>query len=550
MRQLSGIIERANTFFGPGIAGVEVRIGVHPAAPGALGSVFDNRIYLNPGLGKKHPLTVAHILGHELAHLVQQRQGRVRPGRAKAGVAFNDDPALESEADRLGRGFALGVRSDSFPVTYHGAVRRLRPSPPVLQCLVHVGGRPISAVSELSPKGQLLLDLIPQGPAWLNSGVKASCRHAFDDEAALLVGVQLGLHGSETLLLPRLKLLVHPERLQELAPNELECIRATERSSNENTVIKLKAQKALKRHSLWADEELTHGDGFLNEAGVSSELVFRSRSLADRIALLDLVSETEWNWTTSLQQEAGKFAVAHAQNLPEFIDYCQFYLAQLPDKEHPAPDQAEKRARFAETRAETLSDLLFDLLHSPSFERPPTATELPGALAQWSSRGYRVGFPRLSAALAHIEQYAELYGASGPAARQLIDRYMDRAQAHWVNRMPNTIQLSQDGRYRDYVYELPHLQAVLRLDMDGALSIGPLRRTAGQAPPDAGKAGTTGPSTAGPATAGPFPTGSGAASAGFTSSSAAMLKAFGGLRFPLEAHTPSADARSDHGLTG
>jgi hypothetical protein len=41
-------------------------------------------------------------LGHEAWHVVQQKQGRVRPTMELGGVGINDDPGLEQEADRMG----------------------------------------------------------------------------------------------------------------------------------------------------------------------------------------------------------------------------------------------------------------------------------------------------------------------------------------------------------------------------------------------------------------------------------------------------------------
>lgn len=41
-------------------------------------------------------------LGHELGHVVQQRQGRVQPTTTVAGMAVNDNPALKSEATKMG----------------------------------------------------------------------------------------------------------------------------------------------------------------------------------------------------------------------------------------------------------------------------------------------------------------------------------------------------------------------------------------------------------------------------------------------------------------
>ncbi|MDB4958767.1 MAG: hypothetical protein JWO36_6336 [Myxococcales bacterium] len=60
--------------------------------------------------GKYDPNSTAgqELLGHELAHVVQQRQGRVAPTmQMKGGLGVNDDAALEHEADVMG---ALAVQ--------------------------------------------------------------------------------------------------------------------------------------------------------------------------------------------------------------------------------------------------------------------------------------------------------------------------------------------------------------------------------------------------------------------------------------------------------
>src|SRR5207253_2627187 len=41
------------------------------------------------------------LLGHELAHVVQQRNACVAPTAQVAGVSVNDERALEAEADRM-----------------------------------------------------------------------------------------------------------------------------------------------------------------------------------------------------------------------------------------------------------------------------------------------------------------------------------------------------------------------------------------------------------------------------------------------------------------
>ncbi len=48
------------------------------------------------------------LLAHELAHVVQQRQGNVKPSIEVNHRPINDDPALETEADSIGRSVSTG----------------------------------------------------------------------------------------------------------------------------------------------------------------------------------------------------------------------------------------------------------------------------------------------------------------------------------------------------------------------------------------------------------------------------------------------------------
>ena len=73
-----------------------------PAQLNALAYARGNQIHLGPGQEKHLP--------HEAWHVVQQRQGRVRPTVQLAGVTVNDDKGLEREADVMGER-ALHLRS-------------------------------------------------------------------------------------------------------------------------------------------------------------------------------------------------------------------------------------------------------------------------------------------------------------------------------------------------------------------------------------------------------------------------------------------------------
>jgi len=65
-----------------------------PAQLNALAYAQGNDIHIGAGQ-EQH-------LSHEAWHVVQQRQGRVQPTLQMKGIGVNDDPALESEADRMG----------------------------------------------------------------------------------------------------------------------------------------------------------------------------------------------------------------------------------------------------------------------------------------------------------------------------------------------------------------------------------------------------------------------------------------------------------------
>jgi hypothetical protein len=85
---------------GADFSGVLVHVGTQAARIGALAFTTGNDIYFSPGRYQPETMHGQQLLGHELAHVIQQRQGRVRsPG---GGLAIVQDRKLEAEADRLG----------------------------------------------------------------------------------------------------------------------------------------------------------------------------------------------------------------------------------------------------------------------------------------------------------------------------------------------------------------------------------------------------------------------------------------------------------------
>lgn len=81
---------------GQDMSGVRVhRNSSQPAQLNALAYAQGSDIHLGPGQERHLP--------HEAWHVLQQRQGRVRPTTQMAGLAINTDAKLEAEAEAMGR---------------------------------------------------------------------------------------------------------------------------------------------------------------------------------------------------------------------------------------------------------------------------------------------------------------------------------------------------------------------------------------------------------------------------------------------------------------
>lgn len=86
----------------------DVRVIVSDAAPkiGAIAFTTGSEIHIAPGVYRPGTEATRALLGHELAHVVQQRRGRATNPHGY-GVAVVRDMGLEAEADRMGRALQM-----------------------------------------------------------------------------------------------------------------------------------------------------------------------------------------------------------------------------------------------------------------------------------------------------------------------------------------------------------------------------------------------------------------------------------------------------------
>lgn len=100
--------------FATDFSGVRIHEDEQAASMGARAFTQGTDIHFAPGEYDPFGHGGQELIGHELAHVVQQSQGRVQATTQAKGTALNDDAALEQEADELGaraaRGEAVGQR--------------------------------------------------------------------------------------------------------------------------------------------------------------------------------------------------------------------------------------------------------------------------------------------------------------------------------------------------------------------------------------------------------------------------------------------------------
>ncbi|MDB5053994.1 MAG: hypothetical protein JWM44_2044 [Bacilli bacterium] len=89
--------------FNADFSNVNIHEGSKATDVGALAYAQGNDIHFAPGQYNPESESGQQLLGHELTHVVQQRKGVVKPTTEANGMAINDDPGLENEADQMGK---------------------------------------------------------------------------------------------------------------------------------------------------------------------------------------------------------------------------------------------------------------------------------------------------------------------------------------------------------------------------------------------------------------------------------------------------------------
>ncbi len=109
----AGLRVQMEQSFGADFGGVRVHQGGEAGALGAHAYAQGENLHFAPGQYNPGSSSGKALIGHELAHVVQQRRGKVAVPQGKAGpyAQVNADRGLEAEADRAGAAAAAGMQA-------------------------------------------------------------------------------------------------------------------------------------------------------------------------------------------------------------------------------------------------------------------------------------------------------------------------------------------------------------------------------------------------------------------------------------------------------
>lgn len=480
---------RAERFFEADLTAVRLHVGPQARGLGALAFAWGRHVFLDRVvLGLPWP-AVLEVLGHELTHVLQCCGTSLHPRVRRAPTDSLD--ACEAQAHELGRRFA-GDRSEPC------ASRPLARSPRHPLRLVTIAGQSVRQLDDLAPRTQTMLALIDGAERWLSWAIPASGPFfRFVDEAALVTGIQQGLHGSPLMLLQRLRLLVHPRKLWTLKEEQLNQVLSYEGDEEDNEVLGTSVQNVLNENGIFTQQNLASGLQFLQQIGQAQLPLFQALSLSDQIALMELVKTppAPLALDRTAQASAAAFAVESAQTPREFVDYYTFFFEAAqrlaPGDEPSALVQAVRRAR------DVLTEPVQALLPCPVSGRVPTPVEMYALVNQWVDQGQLVGFATMPSALRQIAASGPLPvpGEAEEAFRTRLRTFIDGVQQFLKYTEPSARTLSQDGL--TYSYALISKSAAARLDRtdEGNVTLGRYQQTPSAAPPVAVPPSTANPSS-------------------------------------------------------
>jgi|GEM_PF-2604776 len=324
--------------------------------------------------------------------------------------------------------------------------------------MISVGGKLITKIEELSDRFQQVLSLVPGSADWLSWAIRITSRpFTASGEVELAVQVQEGLHGTGIMTLQEQGVLVNVAVLMTLPQKDFESI-----------IEGGEVEGILKTN------QLEEGKAFLSDLRVRDNAIFQIMSLSDQIALNRLTGEfpKKEYADQKLQQEAAAFAVSRAQSMAEFISSYHFYMGVMIALEMTSKKSSDsKRKNSADERWGALLPYSYRLLESPSFGPGYSREGLMEGLQKAVKNGHHVGFANQATSLSNIMRFSEIKNEKGEVAREIIDRYFDKAQKFISSAAPFSNTFSQDGIYQVAAFQTADERAKVDVDIWGCATL-------------------------------------------------------------------------------
>lgn len=311
---------------------------------------------------------------------------------------------------------------------------------------VSVASRHIHRLSALSEPARLVLGLIQGGRDWLEWAIHdPRARYHFDDESALVAGIQPGLHGSPLLLLRSLGLLAGPVKLMTIDPPDLRFLTQMNKGgARDGGAVRLKKIRAV--YGLVTQAELAEIPAFLKELGVAGAPVFQAMGFDEQLALHAFLCDEDRLPGPDHREEAATFAVAHAATPLEFVDYFRAYRHYVAAARH-LPREPKARMACVGEAIEMLLPLLYNALDCPRVDGLIPPWEVAAAIDEWLMMGRRLGFSRLSQGAQQVIAHTDFPRSDGgeDEARAIVANYLAGAQALLGSAELGRGQIGQDG---------------------------------------------------------------------------------------------------------
>lgn len=325
---------------------------------------------------------------------------------------------------------------------------------------IMIDARIVNQRGTLSEHCRLAASFIDGGTAWIDWAVHSHDKHyTFRDEAALLVALQQGLHGSRLVMLRRLGLFIASDRLAVLNAADLRLLARAETGSLPSA-SDIGARQLIANQALVTSADMKTLDTWLSAFGIADAVVFQSQDFSDRLALYELSQEPlPASATPELAQEAAHFAIEQGNTTLEFCDYYRFYIDVADTQAAPA-----KRAEVAYYMLSALLPLLFDHLDAPQIEGEHSPASIDALLRDTLASGRRIGFTRLSLAVQQVARYARGTDV-GRDMRQTVEFFMAYAQKFLAHHRVSQGVVGQDGSM-SFPIQDETATAILRLSND------------------------------------------------------------------------------------